>query len=135
MDVFGAIWLPKVTFNRVGFGGKGLLEPAERPTLEGPVRLNCVAMVGYKQVRRRGPVLLAFLVLAGSGTFAQNGQGSQGNPSGQDSQTIQIQSAEQPQNQNNSNTKPLPLKPGYQKAWLARSNLVLRLVLSQRSAH
>ena len=69
-------------------------------------------MVGYKQVRRRGPVLLAFLVLAGSGTFAQNGQGSQGNPSGQDSQTIQIQSAEQPQNQNNSNTKPLPLKPG-----------------------
>ncbi|MGA3031774.1 MAG: hypothetical protein ABSD70_00725 [Terracidiphilus sp.] len=56
--------------------------------------------------------MLAFLVLAGSGTFAQNGQGSQGNPSGQDSQTIQIQSAEQPQNQNNSNTKPLPLKPG-----------------------
>jgi len=74
-----------------------------KPTPWFLVRLNCVAMDGYRQVRRSARVSLALLLLAGAAGFAQ---------SGQDSQTIQIQREDQTQNQNKSNSKPLPLKPG-----------------------
>jgi hypothetical protein len=46
-----------------------------------------------------------------SGPSNSSGPGGQGNSSGQDSQTIQIQSAEQEQKQTDTNSKPLPLKP------------------------
>jgi hypothetical protein len=73
-------------------------------------------MDGYQLMRRR-MVSLGFLLLAGAAAFAQNapdnssGPGSQSNSSGQDSQTIQIQSEEPQQKQTNSTSKPLPLKP------------------------
>ena len=63
-------------------------------------------------------VSLALLLPAGgaacgqSGPSNSGGPGGQGNASGQDSQTIQIQSAEQEQKQTDTNSKPLPLKPG-----------------------
>jgi hypothetical protein len=93
------------------------------PTPEAPVRLNCVAMVGYQQVRvwlERSvencvsaniavAVSLALLLLPIAMAFGQSGQT---NSDGQSTQTIEIQREDQPQKQNNSNSKPLPLKPG-----------------------
>jgi hypothetical protein len=81
-----------------------------------PVRLNCVAMVGYQQVRRHAPVSLALLLLAATAGFGQNGQSpaqnsgagsqagqnppAQGNPDKNDGMQNQTQGG-----------KPLPLKP------------------------
>jgi hypothetical protein len=83
------------------------------PTLMALVRLNCVAMVGYRQVCVWIPVSLA-LLLSGAGVAFGQGAApdSQGNSGGQDSQTIQIQREDQQQNQNNSSSKPLLVKPG-----------------------
>jgi flagellar motor protein MotB len=75
-------------------------------------------MAGYRQVQCGIVVSLGFLLLAGTGAFAQSapnvssGPGEPSNSAGQDSQTIQIQSEEQQQKQTNSNSKPLPLQPG-----------------------
>ncbi len=81
-----------------------------KPTLETPVRLNCVAMVGYQQVRFWMLVSLALLLLQpGAAAWGQSGQT---NSDGQSTKTIEIQREDQPQKQTNSNSKPLPLKPG-----------------------
>jgi len=94
-----------------------------QPTPAVKARLNGVAMVSYMHVRQSARTSLALLLLAGSAAFAQSapdnssgpgssGPAAQSSPSGQDSQTIQIQSQEQQQKQTNSTSKPLPLKPG-----------------------
>lgn len=81
-----------------------------KPTLKTPVRLNCVAMVGYQQVRFWMLVSLALLLLQpGAAAWGQSGQT---NSDGQSTKTIEIQREDQPQKQTNSNSKPLPLKPG-----------------------
>jgi hypothetical protein len=77
-------------------------------------------MVVYRQARRLGAAFPAILLLACAAAFAQSApnvsggpgvQGSQTNSDGQQPQTIEIQSEEQPQKQSNSASKPLPLKP------------------------
>jgi hypothetical protein len=90
----------------------------KKPTPEDRTRLKCVAMVSYMHIRHCARGSLALLLLMGVAAFAQSapdnssGPGAQNSPSGQDSQTIQIQSEEQQQKQTNSTSKPLPLKPG-----------------------
>ena len=90
------------------------MKPAMEPTTAPRVRLNCVAMVGYKQVRLWMTFWLAILPVGPSAIFAQNdGPGS--SQSGQGSQSTQpvlIPNGDQKQNTSNQNSKPLPLKPG-----------------------
>ena len=69
------------------------------------MRLNCVAMGIFKEMRRLGAMSLAALLLAGAAALAQNG-GSQAAPP-------QNSPGENPQNQKSQgqNSKPIPLKP------------------------
>src|SRR5208283_1690337 len=71
----------------------------------GWMRLNCVAMVIFKEMRRLGAMSLAALLLAGTAALAQSG-GSQAAPP-------QSSSGENPQGQKSQgqNSKPIPLKP------------------------
>src|SRR5208283_1916228 len=66
----------------------------------GWMRLNCVAMGIFKEMRRLGAMSLAALLLAGTAALAQSG-GSQAAPP-------QSSSGENPQGQK---SKPIPLKP------------------------
>jgi len=69
------------------------------------MRLNCVAMVIFKEMRRLGAMSLAALLLAGTASLAQNGGGQAAPP--------QSSSDENPQSQKSQgqNTQPIPLKP------------------------
>jgi hypothetical protein len=75
-------------------------------------------MMSYPHVRWRPVGSVAVFLLIGMGAWGQSGPtnssgpGEPASPTGQDSQTIQIQSAEQEQKQTDPNSKPLPLKPG-----------------------
>jgi hypothetical protein len=78
--------------------GKGLRRGSFLgPTVTGAFRLNCVAMVLFRQVRGFGalsPAILLLAVVAAAGQSGQSGAGGQ--PA---------------QNTPNDNSKPLPLKP------------------------
>ncbi len=75
-------------------------------------------MVSWFHARYRLFISLALLLPGGSVAFGQSGPsnsggpGEQGKPTGQNTQTIQIQSEEQQQKQSNTSSKPLPLKAG-----------------------
>jgi hypothetical protein len=77
--------------------------------MEPLVRLNCVAMASYQQMRAWVLVSLTLLLLPAGAALGQSGQT---NSDGQSTQTIEIQREDQSQKQTNSNSKPLPLKPG-----------------------
>jgi hypothetical protein len=77
------------------------------PTAASPVRLNCVAMVGYKQVR---PLMKFSLAILLAGVIVGFAQSSQGN--GQTSAPVPVPNGDQKQSTSNQNSKPLPLKPG-----------------------
>ena len=70
------------------------------------MRLNCVAMVIFKEMRRLGAMSLAALLLAATAALAQNG-GSQAAPPAQSS------ASQNPQGQKSQgqNSQPMPLKP------------------------
>jgi hypothetical protein len=74
------------------------------------MRLNCVAMVIFKEMRRLGALGLASLLLAGTVALAQSGAGQAAPPapSSSSQRSSQNSSSQNPQGQN---SQPVPLKP------------------------
>jgi len=84
---------------------------ADRAANRGYMRLNCVAMVIFLEMRRLGALGLAPLLLAATAALAQSGA-SQATPSapGSSSQTSASQNP-QGQKSQGQNSQPVPLKP------------------------
>jgi hypothetical protein len=85
---------------------------ADRTANRRQVRLNCVAMGIFLEMRRLGAISLAPLLLAGAAALAQSGAGQATRPaqsSSSQSPSSQSSSGPKPQGQN---SQPVPLKPG-----------------------